>query len=175
MSFLTIEMPLGGVTWIFLLMTHYKSLLMSLLSRRVQGRIYRHFSILCQHFVSVTNEVYTLTRGCDTTGANAKGCSSDNDYNTCTTACSDDLCNSQNEMTIRNPHEYIMCYSCVYTYQSDASDTCVTNPKDQPSIRCYAPSTCFTTGQWSPCKKKNHKCVSAYYFKRSNSVMGLFI
>ena len=155
MSLLKFQMPLKSRKreLNFLFVTHYKSLVMSLLYENVQGRIYGYFSILCQHFVSVSNEVHRLIRGCNINGTNTEGCSSVKHFNTCTTACSDDLCNSQNETTIRREH--ILCFVChASTYPLNNSDPCIINDEHQPVSTCYAPRTCFTTGHWSQRKRE---------------------
>lgn len=112
--------------------------------------------------LSGTNTIYFMTRGCKT---KTDGCTSGS-VDICVESCSNaDLCNDKNydpaptaspastlpPTTTTEVPGTISCYSCVYSYNPDVSDACVTDPPNAPlpnEVRCPPPRVCTTFRQW---------------------------
>lgn len=115
--------------------------------------------------ISGTNTIYFMTRGCKT---KTDGCTSGS-IDICVESCSNaDLCNDKNydpgtiaptsppastiaPTTTTEIPGTIMCYSCVYSYNPDVSDVCVTDPPSVPppnEVRCSPPRVCTIFRQW---------------------------
>lgn len=148
-----------------------------------------------------TGTIYYAWRGCKSESSPADGCTSDIYYENCRQTCDDgDLCNGPDLSVATTPPPPSVetsttsppttttevpgtrwCYSCVYSYNPDGDDTCVTDPPNAwppNQVRCPPDRVCTTFRQWDKgnnvirsysrgCEPQNgrvEECVEDTYF-----------
>jgi hypothetical protein len=113
------------------------------------------------HSIDNWNSIWFILRGCKT---KEDGCTSGS-ANVCIETCTEgDLCNSKSyapssvatsstasTTTTTEPPGTRSCYSCVYSYNPDVSDVCVTDAASVPPpsvVRCHPSRVCTIFRQW---------------------------